>query len=305
MLSKEKNTKAVSVVSPPQVSALPPTLLIGSRRARLLTSSAALRSPQTCFRLPHCLGRFAPCGYSLPPALRRADYRLAPVIVLPLLFFLFIVIIVQIVWNFIYQKGRGYSVVLLLLMFLYHISRQENVIPLYYSIGAIEDLKTFNYSPLRGNFGPTSTTCSASPSLSSTHYGLQRQCSARVTRRSAAVEKAPQGRHFHLAGSIMLLNVGGTAIEEHTSASAAEQTPGKTVAIAADASTSTDFPNGQSGTGRLSFRLRKLQQNAKHPAIYDSLRSVKRQAVSRLGAFYGKIVGNYAILPLRSRMATF
>ena len=40
--------------------------------------------PHTCFRLPHCLGRFAPCGYSLPPALRRADYRLAPVIVLPL-----------------------------------------------------------------------------------------------------------------------------------------------------------------------------------------------------------------------------
>lgn len=70
MLSKEKNTKAVSVESPPQVTALPPTLLIGSRRARLLTSSAALRSPQTCFRLPHCLGCFAACGFSRPPALR-------------------------------------------------------------------------------------------------------------------------------------------------------------------------------------------------------------------------------------------
>ena len=131
MLSKEKNTKAVSVVSPPQVSALPPTLLIGSRRARLLTSSAALRSPQTCFRLPHCLGRFAPCGYSLPPALRRADSRLPPVIVLPLLFFLFIVVIVQIVLDAINRKGAGCSVVLLLLVFLYHISRQENVISLY------------------------------------------------------------------------------------------------------------------------------------------------------------------------------
>ena len=40
----------------------------------------------------------------------------------------------------------------------------------------------------------------------------------------------------------MLLNVGGAAIEEHTAASSAEQTPGKTMAIAADASTSTDFP---------------------------------------------------------------
>ena len=75
--------------------------------------------------------------------------------------------------------------------------------------------------------------------------------------------------------------------------------------IAADASTSTDFPYGQSGTGRLSFRLRKLQRNAKHPAIYDSLRSVKGKAVSRLGAFSRKIVGNCAIPPLRSRMATF
>ena len=81
--------------------------------------------------------------------------------------------------------------------------------------------------------------------------------------------------------------------------------PGKTVAIAADASTSTDFPNGQSGTGRLSFRLRKLQRNAKHPAIYDSLRSMKGKAVSRLGAFSEKIVGNYATPPLRSGMATF
>ena len=56
-----------------------------------------VQDPQTCFSLPHCLGRFAPCGYSLPPALRRADYRLAPVIVLPLWFFVFIVVIVQIV----------------------------------------------------------------------------------------------------------------------------------------------------------------------------------------------------------------
>ena len=32
------------------------------------------------------------------------------------------------------------------------------------------------------------------------------------------------------------------------------------------------FLYGQSGTGRLSFRLRRLQRNAKHPAIYDSLR---------------------------------
>ena len=77
------------------------------------------------------------------------------------------------------------------------------------------------------------------------------------------------------------------------------------MAIAADASTSTDFPYGQSRTERLSFRLRRLQRNAKHPDIYDSLSSVKGKAVSRLGAFSGKIVGNCAIPTLRSVMATF
>ena len=90
--------------------------------------------------------------------------------------------------------------------------------PSIYSIGAIEDLETFDYSPLRGNFGPTSAAGSARPSLSSTHYGLQRPCSARVTMRSAAVEKPSKGRHFHLAGVIWLINVGGDATEESTAA---------------------------------------------------------------------------------------
>ena len=40
----------------------------------------------------------------------------------------------------------------------------------------------------------------------------------------------------------MLINVGGAATEEPTAAAAAEYTPGKTAVIAADASTSTDFP---------------------------------------------------------------
>ena len=79
------------------------------------------------------------------------------------------------------------------------------------------------------------------------------------------------------------------------------QTPGKTFI----GKPLKDLPNEQSGTGRLSFRLRRLQRNAKHQAIYDSLRSVKGKAVSRLGAFSGKIVGNYATPPLRSGMATF
>ena len=45
-------------------------------------------------------------------------------------------------------------------------------------------------------------------------YGLQRPCGARVAKWSAAVEKPPYGRHFHLAGVIMLLDVGVAATEE-------------------------------------------------------------------------------------------
>ena len=67
----------------------------------------------------------------------------------------------------------------------------------------------------------------------------------------------------------MLINVGGADTEEHTAASAAEYSPGKTEVIAAGASMSTDFPDGQIGTGRLSFRLRRLQTRAAKQAIVD------------------------------------
>ena len=204
----------MSVDCPPQVTSKPPTLSIGSRRARLLTSSAALRSPQTCFRLPHCLGCFAACGFPRPPALRRADYRLPPVIVLPLWFFIFIVVVVRMLGIDFNQKGNGRAVVLLLLVFLYYISRQENAVPLYivlalYGIWRLMMIPAFG-EILRQWYAKVS----AGPPLSSTHYGLQRPCSARVTMRSASVEKPPYGRHFHLAGVIMLLDVGGAATEE-------------------------------------------------------------------------------------------
>ena len=127
----------------------------------------------------------------------------------------------------------------------------------------------------------------------------------RERKRSVSLQKPPEASFQGCQVFIGLINVGEAAIEESTAAAAAGQTPGKTVSIAAGASTSTDFPYGRSGTGRLSFRLRRLQRNAKHPAIYDSLRSMKGKVVSRLGAFSGKIVGNYATPPLRSGMATF
>ena len=93
----------------------------------------------------------------------------------------------------------------------------------------------------------------------------------------ASLQKPPEASFQGCQGFIGLIIVSGAAAEDSTTADAVGWAPGKTVAIAAGALTSTDFPNGQSGTGRLSFRLRRLQRNAKHPAIYDSLRSLKEK----------------------------
>ena len=132
--------------------------------------------------------------------------------------------------------------VLLLLKFLFHISRQQNAVSLYTVLVLLRIWKLLIIPAFGEILRQWYAKVGARPSLSSTHYGLQRQYSARVTRRSVAVEKPPQGRHFHLAGVIWLINVGEAAIEEPTAADAAEQTPGKTDAIVAGASTSKDFP---------------------------------------------------------------
>ena len=123
----------------------------------------------------------------------------------------------------------------------FHLKTRERY-PSIYSIGAIEDLETFDYSPLRGNFGPTSTTCSASPSLSGTHCGREYLCSAEGDKAVCQPSEAATGVFSRLPGVHRIINVGEAATEEPTAAAAAEQTPGKTMAIAADASTSTDFP---------------------------------------------------------------
>ena len=64
----------------------------------------------------------------------------------------------------------------------------------------------------------------------------------RERKRSVSLQKPPQASFQGCQEFIGLINVGGAATEESTAAAAAGQTPGKTVAIAADASTSTDFP---------------------------------------------------------------
>ena len=90
-----------------------------------------------------------------------------------------------------------------------------------YSIGAIEDLDNFDYSRLRRNLASVvrEGQCKAFVVEHSLRPTASVQCE--MTRRSASVEKPPKGRHFHLAGFIMLINVGGAATEEHTAAAAA------------------------------------------------------------------------------------
>ena len=71
----------------------------------------------------------------------------------------------------------------------------------------------------------------------------ERICAVRRERkRSASLQKPPQASFQGCQEFIGLINVGGAATEESTAADAAGQAPGKTVAIAAGASTSTDFP---------------------------------------------------------------
>lgn len=96
-----------------------------------MASSAALRSPQTCFRLPHCFGRIRGLQLSRPPALRRADYRLPPVIVLPLWILLIVVVLVGL-WHFISGHACA-SVVLLLvvIVILYIYIKDFNCLSLY------------------------------------------------------------------------------------------------------------------------------------------------------------------------------
>ena len=54
----------------------------------------------------------------------------------------------------------------------------------------------------------------ARPSLSGTHYGLERLCSANMGMWSAAVGKSAYGRHTHLAGVNMLHEAGVAVVVE-------------------------------------------------------------------------------------------
>ena len=68
------------------------------------------------------------------------------------------------------------------------------------AIPGIVDSETYFDSPLRGNFGPTSTTGSASPSLSSTHCGREHLCSAEGEKAVCQPSEAAKGVFSRLPG---------------------------------------------------------------------------------------------------------
>ena len=179
-----------------------------------MTSSAALRSPQTCFRLPHCLGCFAACGFPRPPALRDADYRLPPVIVLPL----WIVLLMPVMFLASSESSRCASacvLILVLVLLLYIVIRDNARLQVFLLLFYLYGIMRLLIIPAFGEiFCQWCAEVSASPPLSSTHYGLQRHQGAKVANRSAAVGKSAYGLVTHLAGSIMLLYVGRAATEE-------------------------------------------------------------------------------------------
>ena len=132
-----------------------------------------VQDPQTCFRLPHCFGHFVACSLARPPALRDADYRLAPVIVLPLWKWIDAVMLLQmtlmlmllpvVALSFIkVNRSTGACVVILLLGLLLYME-----ILRLFIIPAFGEILSWWYAKV-----------SARPPLSSTHYGLQRPCSA-------------------------------------------------------------------------------------------------------------------------------
>ena len=189
----------MSVESPPQVSALPPTWFIGFRRARLWPLSAS--RPRSTDLLPPSalpLTRSLPAAFPARPAAGRlpanAGHRAA-------------VVVLRINrgnsedsvglhqserrWVLDYITAIGVS--------LPYLKTRERY-PSLYSIGAIEDLETFDYYPLRGNFVPTSATCSASPSLSGTHCGREHLCSAEGKKEVCQPSEAATGVFSRLPG---------------------------------------------------------------------------------------------------------
>ena len=122
-----------------------------------------------------------------PPFPWLADYRLAPVIVLPLLMLMQVVLMAMVViLCACSSKCVGILLyvilVLVLLAVFYYIGIRHTAIIVLYRI-----LRVFIIPALRRNFPSVVCQGQCKPSVVHSHYGLEHLCGARVGKRSAAV----------------------------------------------------------------------------------------------------------------------
>lgn len=103
------------------------------------------------FRLPHCLGCFAACGPS-PPTSGQANYRLPPLIALPLLILMILLVVIVIADES--NRGTGAGVVIIVFgLLVYRDWRQSGFRSIYGCYTAIGNFETFDDSRLTAKMG--------------------------------------------------------------------------------------------------------------------------------------------------------
>ena len=160
-------------------------------------------------------------GYAAPvfqniPRHPDADYRLAPVIVL---FGRLVVMFVDVISSGSASARVLVYVYMALLLFggMSHsasavvLSLYAKVLPLIYLLGIS---RLLFFSALGENVGPWYAKVRAGASLSSSHFALERRCSAKEEKRSAVLQEPPVASLQGRLEFIRLLEVGSAAIEE-------------------------------------------------------------------------------------------
>ena len=179
-----------------------------------MTSAAArLRSTDLLSAFRTASAAFAACGPARP-APKLADYRLPPVIVLPLWMLLPLSVVGESCNGFPCASATASSL-LVVVFLLYHIRRQAARSRISLLVLLPLGIMRVLMSPAFGEILPWwYAEVGARPSLSGSHYGLKRPCGARVGKRSAAVGKSACGLVTHLAGANMLHEAGFAVVVE-------------------------------------------------------------------------------------------
>ena len=106
-------------------------------------------------------------------SLRDADYRLPPVIVLPLWLFVFGVVAARMLRIDFNQEGGACAVILLLYVLLYYMGRRHNSCSLYMVLALLEIWRILMIPAFGEILRRWNAEVGASPSLSSTHFNCK------------------------------------------------------------------------------------------------------------------------------------